>query len=444
MSKEINEKGNPFPGADKSQESYLIREVPGDEIDLGILLRKIGSEWKIVTAIVFAGIISSLAIALSRPSIYEVETILHAPSISELGDLLDQNLIEIKPTSALRQVIDQILAPELQKRTLENSNLFKPLMQETDVPANEMVNSINHNLKVVRIQHEYYELGKEEKTPLKEINVSIESSTPVLTAEFIHQLVTNAQKEALDNISEDARRLKAKQLGEIRRQLESLSLAAKGSREAEIVRLQEANREKAALTQQQIELKVRKAVKDRENEIIRLAEALETANALDIREPVAWDDLRPLRESRQITNDLGGKDVWEPLYFRGSRLLKAELDRLQGRKDDRPFVTGLTELDSQMIQLKNDPRIDALRSRDNDTIYIDKFDEMQRKINDLLDQPTEFPNAQMAVVSQPAAVPASPTNRPMLIILVGVVLSGFLALTVAMVRISLRNTNSDQ
>ena len=210
------------------------------------------------------------------------------------------------------------------------------------------------------------------------------------------------------------------------------------------MRLREANQEMIFGLQQQIDLKISKAKKDRENRIVQLSEALKTATQLGIKEPVTWDDLRPLRKSTQITNELGDKDSTVPLYFRGSRLINAELVQLKERKDDKPFIGGLTELEAKIIEIQNDPKIVALQSRANDTIYIEKYDELQRQLADLIEQPTQFENVQMAIVVQPALIPSRAMRNSMLIVLIGIFLTGFLALIVALIRVLIRTSESRQ
>jgi LPS O-antigen subunit length determinant protein (WzzB/FepE family) len=222
-----------------------------------------------------------------------------------------------------------------------------------------------------------------------------------------------------------------------------MTLAAERSRQAEITRLQELNNESINKLQQQVDLKIRKAQQDRENSIIRLNEAIKTATELGIREPVSWDDLRPERKSTQIVNDLGSKDDFAPLYFRGTRLLQAELELLRSRADDKPFIEGLTDLESQILQLRYDPRIEALNARANDTIYIENYDALQRDLKDLLSQAEHFSNVQMAVISQPATVPSGPTRSPLIIVVIGLIVSGFLALIIACVRLALRNSKHE-
>jgi hypothetical protein len=50
----------------------------------------------------------------------------------------------------------------------------------------------------------------------------------------------------------------------------------------------------------------------------------------------------------------------------------------------------------------------------------------------------------MAVISQPALAPPRPMRGSMIIVLIGILLSGFLALIVVIVRVSIRNSKSRQ
>lgn len=425
----------------KYTESYLVRNIGNDEIYIGDLLRSLMREWKTIALIMLVGAVSALAFVWSSTKTYLVESKLRIPTEHELGGIYNHN---IAPRDTLKKVVDQILSAEVQASVLENSGLGRELLEHSNLSAIELSKVVRANLSVDLVKRDYFELKKEEKTPFEEISVTFESTHPKLAAEFIKMLIEQAEVSALDNLSNDVSAVKQIKINNIRQQLDSLTLAAKLSREAAITRLREANQELVSTYQQEIDLKLEKALRDRENQIIRWTEAENMANSLGIREPVTWDDLRPLRKATQITNELGNKDASEPLYFRGTRFLNAELSRLKNRNDDRPFISGITELEKKIIQIKNDPKIAALKSRSNDTIYIEKFDSLQRQLTSLLNRSTRFESARMAVVSQPAIIPRSPMQNSMLLLIAGLFLSAFLALVVAMVRISLRNSKERQ
>ena len=415
------------------------REVPADEIELGSLIRDLIGEWKIMAAVLAIGAIGSIAAAIYMPKIYRVEAILRVPTFFELGDIRDQDIIEVTPQDTMMRVIDKLLAPEIHLKALQSSSLGKQLLENSEASNDQLTQQLREDFSLNIVNHDYYQVEKGDKTPLREISVSLKSDEPELAADFIQVLIAQAQSQALLYFSKDVSTVKDNRISDIQEHLEAMTLAAKQSREAEIMRLQEANDEVIARLQQQIDLTIRKTRQDRENRIIQLADAINTAELLGINEPVTWDDLRPLRKSIQINNELGDKNDAAPLYFHGTRLLRAELDQLRNRTDDRPFVPALTALEYQIVQLQTDTKIMALQSRANDTIYIEKFDDLQQQLKNILRQPEQFSNSQLAVISQPATVPSGPMRSPFIIVGIGLVLSGFLALLVAFIRMAMRN-----
>ena len=417
-------------------------ELSHDEIDIGRLIRGLIREWRAMAIVICVGAALSIALSQYFSSTYLIESTLRAPNFGELADFNKQTIVEVTPEDALQGVVIRMLSPDEIEQVLATSAWWDKVPERNSRSLRSMVTRIRNNLKLTRVKHDYLELGKEEKTPFREVRISLPSTEPQVTADFLQLLISKAHEDAMVRLTTEIQGAKQNRIESIQKQLESLAQAAKLSREAEIIRLRAANSESIAKLKQLINLKVRKAKHDREDQIVRFTEALQMAVALNIQEPVTWDDLRPLRKSTQITNELGGSDSTDPLYFRGVRLMTAELDTLKNREDDRPFISGLTELENQLIQIQDDPRIAALESRTDDTIYVAEFDELQRKLTNLQKQPTRFETAQLVVVSQPPTVPDRPMRNPLMIILAGIFASGFLALIVGCFLVSIRNSTS--
>jgi hypothetical protein len=149
--------------------------------------------------------------------------------------------------------------------------------------------------------------------------------------------------------------------------------------------------------------------------------------------------MRPERQPVQVTNEIGNNDSNVPLYFRGTELLQAELSLLKTRQDDRPFIAGIADLENEIIKAKNDPRIVSLKARTNDLPHIEKFASLQRQLSLLQEQPDRFENTRFVIVNQPASIPPGPIRSPMLIVAISVVVSGFLALLLALILASVRS-----
>ena len=114
------------------------------------------------------------------------------------------------------------------------------------------------------------------------------------------------------------------------------------------------------------------------------------ASAAGIEEPVTLKELSGSRGSRQVIDEIGDIERSTPLYFRGTRLIKFELDQLKSREDDRPLVADLAEMENKILAAQNDPVVAALKRRVNDAIYIEKFDDLQRELSNLKLQKTDL------------------------------------------------------
>jgi len=421
-----------------SDKVVYVSEPDIDEINLGELLRNISKEWKTILLVVLIGVILSIACAYYLTRSYMVEAIIRLPNVNEMGDLGDQKLVEISPDIALAKFVDQLTLPSTQVDVFESSSLFDAISEDPNLVASQTFSGIRKKLTISRVKHKYYELGKTEKTPFKEVSLSLVSAKPELAADYIQQLMTRAHEYALIDLTNDISATRSNRIQEINEQLESLTAAADASRKAEIIRLEEKNRELIAGLKMQIELKINQAKKNRENQIIRVEEALNTAQSLEIVNPVTWDDLRTKREISQITNEFGGTDNSAPFYFQGTRILSAELNRLKSRQDDRPFVQDLPDIQKQISELENDPKIAALKAREDDTIYIERFDELQQELSKLVQTPVKLEKAQLAIISQEAVVSPSPTRNAYVIFLVGVTISIMFGLFLALVKSAFR------
>jgi LPS O-antigen subunit length determinant protein (WzzB/FepE family) len=394
--------------AGEIDQGTIVKYVPAseiqDEINLGDLVRNLAREWRFMAIILLVGTFGSIAYASLSTKIYLVEARLRAPTLHELGDFNRQNLIEINPGKAFTRFTENVLAPENHHQTLLKSGLLQEFAQDAELTDLEISRDIYNSFSLDVIKHDYYQLAKSEKAPLKEITISMKSGRPELAQRFLQALIEESEDNAVRSFTEDFENVKQNRIEVIKDEMSALARAEKLTREAEIARLD------------------RKARQERENNIIQIKEALEIARALNIVKPVTWDDMRPERQPVQVTNEIGNNDSNVPLYFRGTELLQAELSLLKTRQDDRPFIAGIADLENEIIKAKNDPRIVSLKARTNDLPHIEKFASLQRQLSLLQEQPDRFEN-----------------TRPMLIVAISVVVSGFLALLLALILASVRS-----
>lgn len=431
----------------KSQEIRYIMEDPNyDEIDLGSALMKLVGQWKIIFSIIIFGSILSIVFAFISPKTFLVDAIISRSSADELGDFGSQGLVDSAPENALLNFVDELVSADNQVETFIVSPLFASLSENSTLSPQQLFSGIRKEMTITRVKQDYYALEKNEKVPLKEIRISLKSTQPDLASNYIQLLLNKTHDRALASLSDDVLAIKENKISAVNNKLLALSSAAENSRIAKIQRLEETNLEQISKLELQFKLKVAAAEKTREIQIIRVEEALSIAKLLDIFEPITWDDLRKTRETSQITNEFGGTDQSKPLYFQGERILMAELKRLNARQDDKPFIDGLTEIETQIEELKNDPAIAALKARSNDAIYIETYDVLQQELYNLKIVPTDFSKTRLMIIRQNPLISAEPLQSPMLIVAIGIIMSGFLAMFIAIIRIILSReeaTNSE-
>lgn len=419
-----------------------LRPAYNDEIDLGELLRKLISEWKVIAIVTLIGAVLSIAYALTLTPIYKVETIVSEPTVAQLGNTTEQNLVGISPRAAFQDTINQTSTAMVQRAAFIASDLNKRLASEDETGDYDPIRAfsrLRNNLKIEKLVYDYNELAEDQVAPLTDIRISLETAYAAEAVDLLNKLIDLADEQALENFSNDVTKSQDEKIKELNLQLSSLTESAIESREAKIQRMVEANELQIAKIQQKMSTLQENAREDRQNRIIQLTEALATADRLNINEPVTWDDLRPNQRTSQITNELGETTKSSPLYFQGTRILSAEIERLQNRKDDRPFIGEYNQLAQQIEDLKNDPEIEALRNREDDTIYIETFDDLKRNIALTQSQPTVFSGAQFSQITLEPTVPAEPIkpNRK-LIVVAATVLAGFAGLFIALIRIAIR------
>ena len=425
---------------DTNQQDLIhLRPQNSDEIDLGELLRKLIGEWKLVTAVTLLGAVASVVIALQQTSIYRVEAILAAPSIAELGTMVDQSLLPINSEKAIEQVAEGLYSVKNQRLVFNQSELSKVHSEEITTINNDLFRAVSENLSIERIEREFYTLPEDQKSPFKEVRISLESPHVVEAADYVNTLAMQAMNTALGAFSENTAARKNDQISSLKRDIKALKAGTEQARLANITRLEEANELTRTELLLELTLLEQQAKANRLKRIAQLNEAIMTASGLKIVEPVSWENLRPTANNAQFLNSV--KNVAEPLplYFQGTRLLMAERDMLHARMDDLLYVANSAALQLQLDKLAADPVIAALKLRSDDTIYVEGYDALLKKLAGLENLSTLFPGLRMATLIQPAIASTQPIkpNRK-LIAVVGTVLAGFLGLFFALIRIAIK------
>lgn len=180
--------------------------------------------------------------------------------------------------------------------------------------------------------------------------------------------------------------------------------AAKGLAQLEVRTMLEIANRRTEL-QQRIDVLRSSTLDQRKDRIARLKEALQIAEA------VGFTDPQVTRGQTAADGDLSQIIDGNLLYMRGSKAIRAELELLEGRENDDPFITELRGIEQQISLLE-------LIGPVPDTVKLATLD----SIADVPDRPFR--------------------PRKAVILVLGFLLGGMLAGTTALVRIARRRRKS--
>ncbi|ANH99327.1 hypothetical protein A8L59_18570 [Pseudomonas koreensis] len=168
-------------------------------------------------------------------------------------------------------------------------------------------------------------------------------SQEILYTQFTSKLsIAPSSKELPDRYSVSFQGRKASQIAEW------VDIYVKKAGEAakqEII--QNAQREaqvRAGDLERQISIRRDKGLAIREDWIIKLKEALRVAEEINLE--------KPLIISGNLSAEMSGSMEGQLIYMRGTKALKAEIENLETRKMEDPFIDGLRSLESRLEYFK--------------------------------------------------------------------------------------------
>ena len=347
-----------------------------DEIDLFELFQSLWQEKILIIVITGLVTVIALAYALMATPIYQTQASLVPPPAYAVQDYNDGR------TEAFRQITqgdkDSTLTSATKNFSVED--IYKFYL---------------NNLKSLQLRNEFFEyvyvptLSAEQQEKSREsllktfnsiltvkqtdaksnpnaYNVSVVLDDPVLAVEWVQQYIERAVNATKIELKRNIESEQKTRINAMQSQLQSLLDTAK---------------------------------KQREDQINLLKEALYVAESIGLEGPSSQSDKASLGGNRYIDNDL--------IYTRGAKTLRAQLDVLQKRTSDEPFIAGFRELNTQLELLK-------AYTLDDSNVSVVQIDEA-----------AEVPSA-----------PIKPNKK--LIVAIGIVLGGMLGVFAALIRSMIR------
>ena len=267
---------------------------------------------------------------------YEVQARLRQPADSSLVQLTNNNLLTLNKVVALER-----FQSELESRELLRTQFDDLIKDAKTVPWSNAALDDDRSTDQLFIEDFLPRLsvnratgGKNEELTEAVINILFTAQNPVAGAQLINQIITAADIRAT-NIAKDeySSRLR-EQIQQKEDELERSIETVKGADTLEIKRLEE----QAAIKRSQLLVELNAVRSDatqrRLDAMKRLEESISIAKSLGIDDPVDFEDLQTQYSASDRNLSVRFDSDERPLYFRGTKLLNAELQVLKSRSDD--------------------------------------------------------------------------------------------------------------
>ncbi|MBV7573761.1 chain-length determining protein [Pseudomonas sp. PDM32] len=278
-----------------------------DEIDFFVLIKALWAQKLVVISVTIVMLIASAVYAFTAKSLYEARIYVLPPTQNDIADFnYGRTLNSDLPPFSVKDVYDVFT------RNLFSESLRHSFFEEVYLP------SLTENAR--------------------------KGSRDRLYQNFSKQLVISAGgKESPDRYSVAVQSYNPSEAGEwVRTYVQKAGVAAKSEMIKNVVREAQV---RARNLEQQINGLRESARREREDKIKVLSEALVIAKAIGLNKPVIISGKTPGELSLGVDS--------QALYMRGSDTLQAEIEGLESRESDDPFIQSLRVLQVKYSFLKN-------------------------------------------------------------------------------------------
>ncbi len=404
-----------------------------DEIDLLGVFSAIWKQRLLILAITLAvTICAALYAFLSTPQ-YQVKSVLRIAQLKDLDRLNSLGLIELDGTAALEMVGQELESYSLRQEFFEaNPELFAKLKQGNLTAEQAFAQFNDEAFKVL------WPPIPPKGAAQTNVFVGLEMTYPdgLEGAKILNELVRFVLQQGQDRVKQNIEVLINNRIEMLERKLRSAKVAYEALIESQIENLKELD----TLKRQQLEdelVALRLELKiQRQNRLAALNEAIEIAQKLGIENPTTLlgmaQVLSPSRTS-VISTGVAGQE--EPLYFLGTRALRAERETLLARESDDFEAPRIAEIFKELELLKNNRHIEMLESRENEQVFLKAQAEIRSEIAGLESLRVDLSDIRLVRLDQSAVEPLKPVKpQRALIVLLALVGGLILGVMVALVR----------
>ena len=398
-----------------------------DEIDLFKLVENLWKEKAIIAVITLCFLIGGGLFAFLQTPTYQAEININQAKPEQIAQLQSLELYsQLVETSPLEDLIRVINSSSVQQSFIQAAN------PET---RNTLYSSKDTSVLLAAFNGIFNITKNKEESTFPYITTLTAPSANIAESE-LDRFISFSESTLVNTYTTSYVKLKHQNIEALQLKIQNLNNTIQRQRNNEIIRLKKAQELK--ITELNTQLNVakhiyRNKVNDQKNV---LKEAYLTAEALNITKPVGLKDLG--RNSyNKIELDISGRS--EPLYLRGTELLKEELKQLEQRSDDFYPDNTIRELQGQILHLETNPKVEQLLSRKNNEAFNEELESLATQLHNL--QSELFPaDLKLSFSESPAFANPTPLKpKKSLILALSIILGGMIGVFVALIRSAIKN-----
>lgn len=415
---------------------------PSDEINLLQLFHRLWEQRLLIALVTTAGVFLAALYAFLATPVYQIKSVLRPPLIKDLDELNRTEVYKLSTDDALKRVGSALDSYEVRLAFFRAyPALFAELAQDGITPEQTFEAFNDQALKLL-----VPDPKKSDANLTAYVGLQLDYPATLDGVTILNQLVDFAIQHEREKLERDVRIIIENRLKNLALSITTSRANYEASKESRIVQLDEADRLKRALLQDELRALRTQLKTRRENRIAQLGEAIRIADALGIRKPTTPSALGQDQRSAQgntVRTEVNNQQI--PLYFMGTEALEAERKTLQQRKSDDFTEPRIGEILKELQLLENNRQIEVLKLRENEDLFLTDLAKLREEESRLRNLKVDFDTLQLVTIDQRAVEPSKPIKpKKALILALGLVLGGMLGVFIALVRGMVRGARSAQ
>ena len=405
-----------------------------DEIDLRDIILAIWNRkvFLIVISTLFAAI--ALGYVKLTKTTYSNTISFNLPTDEVVARVNTYDILEETRESIFSRFYQQITNKELQLQELKKSPLGEKIISkvknidETDLFLRNYLKNLNDSSD--------YKISKNTLDKFsRNTSLTLKGDDYTLQGDFLLKLYSQINEVERDQLLAEYNQNLIKKIREIDTDIEFLTNQERNNRLSKIQRITQSDEEKIETLQSERQRIINKAKSDRLARIDRLMEARETARDLGIVE----NNFKKINSSKDstLTLSIGDNQKIPNWYLYGEKALSKEIELLQSRKSDEPFIERINEIDYEIDKIKTNTELKFLKSRVDDASYVDKIFELNAQKNKLLNQKMDLDDVDFVTLTK-SPIEKISNSKTLLKVLLGAIVGFIFGLFVIFIQSALR------